>query len=91
MRHSRNSSHYLQLRNWLIKNRENADLSIRALAARLGVHHSIIGKIEDGTRKLELFEFIEYCQALDIDPKDGLAIATQSLNNQANDLLYAKR
>ncbi len=90
MRHSRNSSHYSQLRSWLIKAREESGLSIRALGERLGVHHSIVGKIEDGSRKLELFEFVEYCEALDLDPSEGIQIARDSLN-KTDSPLYAKR
>lgn len=72
MRYSRNSQNYADLRAWLKKHRLEAGLTIRELADQLGVGHSIIGKIEDGTRKLELFEFVRYCQALELDPHAGL-------------------
>lgn len=47
-------------------------MTIRTLAEKLDVPYSIIGRIEDGSRKLELFEFIEYCKAVGTDPRIGL-------------------
>lgn len=82
MRHSRISNHYGTLRDWLKSKRLEANLSIRDLADKLGVHHSIVGKFEDGTRKLEVFEFVEYCRALGVDPHAGLDIMIQSLERK---------
>lgn len=79
MRYSRNSAHYVALRKWLKNCRIEAGLSIRGLADKLEVSHSIIGKIEDGSRKLEVFEFVEYCKALDVDPHLGLDVMLNSL------------
>jgi len=56
-------SEYNTLRKWLKNARKSSGLTIRELAAQLGVHHSIVGKVESGDRKLELFEFINYCNA----------------------------
>lgn len=72
MRYSRNSKSYSVLRAWLKSQRLEAGLTIRTLAERLDVPYSIIGRIEDGSRKLELFEFIEYCKAVGTDPRAGL-------------------
>ena len=36
--------------------------------ARRGVIYSLIGKIETGDRRLDVCEFITYCQALKLDP-----------------------
>ncbi len=71
---SPHSKKYTTLRNWLKSNREASGMTLRQLAEKLGVHHSILGKIESGDRKLELFEYINYCKALDIDPSEGLDI-----------------
>jgi transcriptional regulator with XRE-family HTH domain len=79
MRYSRNSKNYAVLRAWLKSQRLEAGLTIRTLAEKLGVSHSIVGKIEDGSRKLEVFEFIEYCQALGIDPHAGVDVILKSL------------
>ena len=72
MRYSINSTQYEIIRSWLIKQRKEADLSLRALAQKLDVHHSLIGKIEDGRRKIDLLEFVEYCDALGVDAHIGL-------------------
>ncbi len=45
---------------------------MRALAAKLEVPHSFVQKIEMVERRLDVMEYISYCAALGIDPKDGL-------------------
>ncbi len=45
----------------------------RDLAQRLGVIHSFVGKIETGDRRLDIFEFMIYCQALELDCCDVIA------------------
>ncbi|MBT3292079.1 MAG: helix-turn-helix transcriptional regulator [Thiotrichales bacterium] len=56
------------LRAWLKEKRRGAGLTIRELAERLDVHHSIIGKIETGERRLDVVELIEYSNAIEADP-----------------------
>lgn len=65
---------YDHLRKWLKEARKASGLSIRELGDLLGVHHSIIGKIESSDRKLELFEFVNYCKAINVEPEDYLKI-----------------
>lgn len=60
------------LRQLFITQRQSLGLSQRALAERLGVIYSLIGKIETGDRRLDVLEFIEYCLALELDPNDVL-------------------
>lgn len=79
MRYSINSTQYDVIRAWLTMQRKEAGLSIRALAEKLDVHHSIIGKIEDGRRKIDLLEFVDYCKALDVDPHIGLELIIDSI------------
>ena len=39
------------------------------LAARLGKPASYVAKVELGDRRIDVIEFIEYCQALGISPR----------------------
>lgn len=57
---------------WLKSSREEAGLTLRALAEKLGVHHSIIGKIENGERRIDVIEYVSYCAALNIKTEDGI-------------------
>ncbi|MDO3384926.1 helix-turn-helix transcriptional regulator [Gilvimarinus sp. SDUM040013] len=52
--------------------REESGLSLRAVATILGRHHSVIGKLEQDRRKIEILEFVAYCQAIGADPHEGL-------------------
>ena len=67
LRLSIHSPQYQWLRMQLINRRQQIGLSQRALGQKLGVVHSFVGKVETGDRRLDLFEFIEYCQALELD------------------------
>ena len=56
----------------LIEIREKAGVSQRELARRLDRAHSYVGRIETGDRRLDLPEFIEWCELLDADPVEVL-------------------
>lgn len=45
---------------------------MRALADKLEVPHSFVQKIETMERRLDVMEYVSYCGALGIDPKEGL-------------------
>ncbi len=81
MRHSRNSHVYESLRTWLRNNRKELGLTIRTLADKLGVPHAIVGKIEDGTRKVDVVEFVEICFALNLDPRTEIEIIVKALES----------
>ena len=59
---------------WLRQQRENANLTQRQLGALLNVHHSIVGKIETGERRLDVVEFVEYCLAIEADPNVAIDV-----------------
>ncbi|MCW8125110.1 helix-turn-helix domain-containing protein [Microbulbifer halophilus] len=72
---SLHSPEYDNLREWLKRTRGKSGLSQRALSNRLGLHHSIVGKLESGERKFELYEFIRYCEAINADPEEAFRAA----------------
>lgn len=61
------SAEHIYLRQMLTERRLSLGLSQRALAERLGVIHSFIGKVETGDRRLDVFEFLAYCEGLELD------------------------
>ena len=63
-----------RLTQWLKGKRQERGHTMRSLAQVLGTPHSFVGKIENQERRLDVIEFIRYCNALDIDPIEGLAI-----------------
>lgn len=67
LRLSVHSPQYVHLRQILIQRRIELGLSQRALALRLDVVYSFVAKVETGDRRLDIFEFMEYCQALELD------------------------
>lgn len=48
-------------------NRTEQRFTMRALAERLETPHSFIGKTEQLNRRLDVGEFIYYCEALEVD------------------------
>ena len=82
MRNIRLSVHSAEptdLRQLPIRRRLGLGLSQRALAERMNVVHSFVGKVETGDRRLDIFEFIDYCRALNWQPEEVL----QSLQEEA--------
>jgi transcriptional regulator with XRE-family HTH domain len=65
---------HVLLRNWLIDKRNNAGMTQRELAKRLDVVHSLVAKVEKGERRLDIVEFIIFCDALDANPCDGISL-----------------
>ncbi|MCF6289010.1 MAG: helix-turn-helix domain-containing protein [Proteobacteria bacterium] len=53
---------------WLTTKRHEKQLTQRQFACLLGVHHSIVGKIETGERQINVIELIEYCATLYANP-----------------------
>lgn len=66
------SDEYQKLRNWLKEQRQSQELSMRDLGEILEVPHSFIGKIENGERRLDVIEYLQFCEALKVSPTDGL-------------------
>lgn len=70
------SSKQEKLTSWLKDARLKQGLSMRQLAEKLDCPHSFIGKVEQGERRLDVIEFIEYCMALKISPNEGIKLLT---------------
>ena len=68
------SDKYLALIAWLKTARQDQGLTMRDLAQKLDEPHSFIGKIETAERRLDVYEYTVYCEALDIDSSEGLNI-----------------
>jgi len=63
---------YRRLCKVLFQLREEAGLTIRALAARLEKPYSFVYKVEHGERRIDPIEFIAWCRACGSDPADTL-------------------
>ncbi|MDY4594367.1 MAG: helix-turn-helix transcriptional regulator [[Pasteurella] aerogenes] len=74
------SEQQVWLRERFINRRQELGLSQRALAEKMDVVYSLIGKIETGDRRLDVLEFIQYCQALELNPQKVI----QDLENLLN-------
>ncbi len=62
------SEKYIQFRELLISYRKNKSITQIELAEKLGKPQSYISKYESGERRIDVIEFIEICEALQIDP-----------------------
>lgn len=62
--------------------REERGLSLRAASERIGRHHSVLGKMEQDRRKIEILEFITYCRGIGIDPHEGLDVVIRSIESE---------
>lgn len=79
MKQTLNSKSYAALSQWLKAKRLEKNLTIREFAQQLDVHHSVVGKIETGHRKVDIVEFIVFCRALDADPQEAIELISRSM------------
>lgn len=59
---------------WLKSQRIAQKLTMRSLSERMGKPHSFIQKVEQGERRLDVVEFVWYCEILNIDPVIGIRL-----------------
>ncbi len=69
------SEEWVRLATWLREQREAEGLTMRELAAKLEVPHSFVGKVEQRERRLDVVEYLIYCEALNVSPLDGMLVA----------------
>ncbi|RYY04030.1 MAG: XRE family transcriptional regulator [Gammaproteobacteria bacterium] len=72
MKKAISSPQYSDLISWLKESRLALGLSLRDLGERLNEPHSFVQKVEILERRLDVYEYIEYCKALEVNPKKGL-------------------
>lgn len=65
---------YENLIKWLVSTRKDRGLTVRDIGALIGEHHQLVSRIETLQRKLNIYEYVQYCEALDIDPNEGIEI-----------------
>lgn len=54
----------------MVQAREHAGLTQSEVAARLGKHQSFVAKYERCERRLDVVEFVQVCNALNISPSE---------------------
>lgn len=59
-------------------------ISISRMAKRLNKPHSFVEQVEDGTRQLDIIEYINYCKTLNFDPKEGLTLLHSQMIDSIN-------
>jgi len=72
MKRTINSEESKKLGMWLRARREDKGMNMRELAALINKPHSFVGKVEVQTRRLDVVEFIGYCNALELSPSQAM-------------------
>ncbi len=62
---------YAALIRWLVAARKAQGLTVRQLGEMIDETHQIVSKIERCQRKIDVY-FVQYCEALNLNPEDGL-------------------
>lgn len=60
---------------FLKRRRMEAGLTMRVVGEMLNVPHSVVGKIENQERRLDVVELVLYCNAIGVDPQEALKVA----------------
>jgi transcriptional regulator with XRE-family HTH domain len=69
MTNSLHTPEYATFRRILIAKREQAGITQSAIAESLGVPQSFVSKYESGERRIDVVEFVQICQAIDVSPE----------------------
>lgn len=65
---------YQALLKWLKNQRIERDLTVRELGLLIEEPFQFVSKVETGKRKLGIYEYMQYCKALDADYREGLKL-----------------
>lgn len=60
--------------NLLRRYRQDKQLTMRQMSDRLKCPHSLIGKVENNERRLDVVELMAYCAALEVCPAQLIAV-----------------
>lgn len=69
-----NDPRYEALIKWLINARKEQRLTLEQLGEALDESHQFVNKVETCQRRLNVFEYVQYCEALGLVPEDGIKI-----------------
>lgn len=73
MKKALSTPQYRNLVTWLKEVRLDSNLSMRELGERIKRPHTYVQKVETTERILDVHEYVIYCEALGLDPREGLA------------------
>lgn len=76
-----NDSRYKALIDWLKAARNEQGLTVRDLGKLLGEPHQFVVRIETCERKLNVFEYVQYCDALNLPKEKGLDILSTPIQS----------
>lgn len=68
------NTRYELLLKWLKESRLRKELSIRDVAKLIDEPHQFVSKVERGQRRLNVYEYVQYCRALSLDPAEGIKL-----------------
>ena len=71
---STNHQNYQKLIAWLRKTRLDRGLTVRQFGELLDEPFKFVSRVEKGQRNLSVYEYVQYCEALGVDPKFGIAL-----------------
>ncbi len=74
MQRAKNTDKYLTLVAWLKDARLKQNLTMRELGVLLDEAHTIVAKVEAGDRKLDVYEYVQYCRVLGLNSSEGLEL-----------------
>ena len=81
MKKSTHTPHYGKVMAELVKMRQDAGLTQRQLAKKLGRECSFIWRIEKGERRLDVVEFFWVCRACNVDPAKTYSKLVSAFSN----------
>ncbi len=70
---------YEALIDWLKQSRLDKSLTIRDLAILIDEPFQFVSKVENCQRRLNVYEYVQYCKALDVSPNDGIELLSNNL------------